>query len=551
MAYDGLVVAATVSELNKKILNGTIVKVAQPEKDELLFTLKVNRKPVYLRLSANASVPFVCLETESTLAPVTAPSFCMALRKHIGSGRILSVEQAPGLERIIIFSIEHLDELGDRGEKKLVCELMGRHSNIILLGKDDVILDSIKHVSALTSSVREVFPGRTYFVPETTHKGLGRTTDEEIAYRAGIDSRVPYAELTDVQKGCLANVRAALLADVSEDRFEPNIIYEGDRPVEFSAIRLKSLEGGDYHAQYYGSMSEVVRVYYEKKATENRVKARSEDIRQVLKNLTERNAKKLGLQEKQLADTEKRDQFRLWGELLNAFGYGVPAGKSEFECENYYENTTVRIPLDPQKTPVENAKKYFDRYGKLKRTREALLTQVKETSDVLYHLGSLSEALSLCENEADLKVIRDEMAEAGFLRRKPQTAGRIRKEEKKSEPLHFVSSDGLDIYVGRNNEQNEELDFKTASPDDWWFHAKKIPGSHVIVKTGKGELPDKTVCEAASLAAYYSQAGKEGAGKVEVDYVRRRELKKVPGAPKGFVVYHTNYSIMIEPQSKL
>lgn len=550
MAYDGVVVAATVSELKQKILNGSISKVAQPEKDELLFTLKVNRKPVYLRLSANASVPFVCLEMENTLSPVTAPGFCMALRKHIGGGRILKVEQAPGLERIIIFTIEHMDEMGDRGEKKLVCELMGRHSNIILLGKNDIIIDSIKHVSALTSSLREVLPGRKYFIPETTHRGLGKVMDEEIAFRAGVDTRIPYDELTGEERKRLEQERERLISDAEKEVFQPNIVYENKRPVEFAAVRLRSLEGGAFAARYFDSMSEVVRTFFENKAVESRIRAKSEDIRLTLKNLIERNARKLELQEKQLADTEKKEKFRLWGELLNAFGYGQEAGQTELRCPNYYDNDAeVVIPLEKDLTPLQNAKKYFDRYQKLKRTREALDRQAAETASALYQLESILGALSLCENEADLRSIRGEMAEAGFIRRHEITE-RVRKEEKKSAPMHFVSSDGLDIYVGRNNEQNEELDFQLAGPDDWWFHAKKIPGSHVIVKTGSGELPDRTCMEAASLAAGYSRAGKDG-GRIEVDYVRRKELKKVPGAPKGFVVYHTNYSIIVEPKQVL
>lgn len=550
MAYDGVVVAATVSELKQKILNGSISKVAQPEKDELLFTLKVNRKPVYLRLSANASVPFVCLETENTLSPVTAPGFCMALRKHIGGGRIVKVEQAPGLERIIIFTIEHMDEMGDRGEKKLVCELMGRHSNIILLGKDDVIIDSIKHVSALTSSLREVLPGRKYFIPVTTHRGLGKVMDEEIAFRAGVDTRIPADELTGEERERLTQERERLISDAEKEVFQPNIVYENKRPAEFAAVRLRSLEGGAFTARYFDSMSEVVRTFFENKAVENRIRAKSEDIRLTLKNLIERNARKLELQEKQLADTEKKEKYRLWGELLNAFGYGQDAGQTEFRCTNYYDgDALITIPLDKDLSPLQNAKKYFDRYQKLKRTREALEKQVEETASALYQLESILGALSLCENEADLRSIRGEMAAAGFIRRneKPE---RVRKEEKKTAPLHFVSSDGLDIYVGRNNEQNEELDFQMAGPDDWWFHAKKIPGSHVIVKTGSGELPDRTCMEAAALAAGYSRAGKDG-GRIEVDYVRRKELKKVPGAPKGFVVYHTNYSILVEPKQVL
>ncbi|MDO4487896.1 MAG: NFACT RNA binding domain-containing protein [Eubacteriales bacterium] len=530
MAVDAIVVAATVNEFNNRILGASIVKVAQPDKDELLFTLKVNRKPAYLHMSANPSIPFCVLKDEGELSPVNAPSFCMALRKHIGGGRITAIDQAEGLERIIRFTIEHLDEMGDRGEKYLFVELMGRHSNIILTKPDMTIIDSIRHVSAATSSLREVLPGRTYFIPETKHTGFGRAVDAEAEYRGGIDK---------------------ILELVRNREFEPCIIYENERPVEFSGIRLKSLEGGDFRAEYFDSMSEVIRSFYERKNIENRIRQKSEDLRLILKNLTERTAKKLDLQERQLKTSEDREKYRIYGELLNAFGYSLKGGEKSFTCENYYDNNNpITIPLDENKSAKDNAKKFFDRYQKLKRTSEAMQEQIAESKATLYTLESIMQSLYMCENDADLREIRNEMENAGFLK-KSQGKGRIRKEEKMSEPLHFVSSDGIDIYVGRNNRQNEELDFKVADPDDWWFHAKKIPGSHVIVRTGKKELPDKTCLEAAALAAYYSKAGHEKASKVEVDYVKRRELKRVPGAAEGFVIYHTNYSIMIEPKSEI
>lgn len=556
MAYDGIVVAATVSELNRKLLQGSIVKVAQPEKDELLLGIKVNREQLRLAISANASMPFVCFRDENVLSPVNAPAFCMSLRKHIGGGRIIKIEQGKGLERVIIFHIEHMDEMGDRGEKLLICELMGRHSNIILTRPDMTIIDSIKHVTAMQSSLREVLPGRPYFLPETKHRGFGKVMDEELCFRAGIDSRIPRNELSADALQRLDNETEKLLLCVSEENYSPNIVYDGERAVEFSAVKLTSLSGGPYTASYEGSMTEVVKKFYEKRELQNRMHSRSEDIRLLLKNLTERTSKKLDLQEKQYKDAEKRDIYKVCGELLNVYGYGLNGGESELVCENYYDgNREITIPLDPSKSALENAKRYFEKYRKLKRTSEALTEQIRENREMLYHLDSIRNSLELSENDADLREIRREMAEAGYVRassRLKQEKGKVRKEEKKSEPLHFVSSDGLDIYIGRNNAQNEELDFKIASPDDWWFHAKKIPGSHVIVKTGKTELPDRTVLEAASLAAYYSKAGGENCtAPVEVDYVKRKELKKVPGAVKGFVIYHTNYSILIEPKSKI
>ena len=641
MAYDGIAVAAAVHELNDRLLMGSITKVAQPEKDELLLTIKCNRQQLKLLISANAANPMVCIKDENALSPVTAPNFCMALRKHIGGGRIKAIFQPSadfshiaelsqgtdtqsqsalsndtqdaqdtkgdfgavadkahgrfkpfmGLERIIVFVIEHLDEMGDLSEKYLIAEIMGKHSNIILTRQDLTIIDSIKHVSHITSSVREVLPGRAYFIPETEKKanplslykdksaftalvsaapvlpiykkiymsvtGLSPSMSEEILYRAKITPDIPNNELDDIQKERVFNEFAALMGEVEAGHFEPCIIFEGSRISEFSGVRLKSLEGGDLKTEYFESMSEVICLFYDKKDKQNRINSKSEDIRHVIKTLTERAAKKLELLERQYADTDKRDKYRIYGEMLNTYGYSLKGGEDSFECENYYDdNRLIKIPLDKNLTAAENAKKYFDKYQKLKRTREAVSEQLEECRRVLWHLDSIADALSLCESEADLNELRREMSESGYISRHSHAAGakKDRRAEAKSKPLHFVSSDGIDIYVGRNNYQNEELDFKIADNNDWWFHAKNIPGSHVIAKTGNIELPDQTCLEAAALAAYYSKAGKDSvdaAGnikKVEVDYVKKRELKRVPGAAPGFVIYHTNYSIMIEPK---
>ena len=618
MAYDGIAVAAAVKEFNDRLLMGSITKVAQPEGDELLLTLKCNRQQIRLTISANASNPMVYIKDENALSPVTAPNFCMSLRKHIGGGRIKAIFQPSaafakpdtasavqdvsayhGLERIIVFVIEHLDEMGDLSEKYLIAELMGKHSNIILTKSDLTIIDSIKHISHMTSSVREVLPGRRYFIPETLDKrdpvelyrlkdkeaftalistapvlpvykkiymsitGFSPSMAFELIFRAGIPEEVPNNELETEQLDKLYAAFAELMAEVEEGRFEPCIIYEGSRISELSGVRLKHLEGGDITTECHESMSEVIRLFYAKKDKQNRINSKSEDIRHIIKTLTERAVKKLELLEKQYADTDKRDRYRVYGELLNTYGYSLKGGESSCECENYYdEGRLIKIPLDKNLSAQENAKKYFDKYQKLKRTREAVSTQLEECRRLLYHLDSISNSLKLSESEADLNELRREMSESGYIAKHVKAGGysgnkKDRKAEAKSRPLHFVSSDGIDLYVGRNNFQNEELDFKIADNNDWWFHAKNIPGSHVIAKTGNIELPDKTCLEAAALAAYYSKAGNDSADsagnikKVEVDYVKKKELKRVPGAAPGFVIYHTNYSIMIEPSNKI
>ena len=593
MAYDGFTVAATVQELREALLDGSIAKIAQPEKDELLLTVKCSRKMKRLSLSASASMPLCCLKEENALSPVTAPNFCMTLRKHIGGGRIRRIWQPghtleeEGLERIIAMEIEHLDEMGDLGYFRLVCELMGKYSNLILLREDGSIVDSIKHIPPSVSSVREVLPGRSYFIPDNQGKqnpkalmaagyaafrsavtervlplpkaiygqitGFSPIMAEEVCTRAGLSSERSIDSLSEAELERLYQGFCALMQPVLSESFAPNIVYEGERPVECAALPLHCLEGGEYVRRDFAGMSEALLTYYSGRAKQNRIRAKSEDIRHLLKLLTERAAKKLELQEQQYRDAEKKDKYRVYGELLNSFGYGLKGGEAELCCNNYYDNDReIRIPLDKDLDARANAARYFERYQKLKRTQEALVPQIEAGRQTLYHLDSLSTALSMAETEADLNQLRQEMREYGFLQKKAGER-RLRKEELRSEPLHFVSSDGIDLYVGRNNYQNEELTFRLAEGSDWWFHAKKIAGSHVIAKTGNRELPDKTCLEAAALAAYYSKAciddGRDLHQKIEVDYVQRKALKRVPGAAPGYVIYHTNYSIMIEPRA--
>lgn len=599
MAFDGVVTCAIISELNEKLLNGIIVKVAQPGKDELLFTIKKDRDIHKLVISSNPSMAVTFFVDDNIPSPLTAPNFCMSLRKHIGNGRIKAIfqpsakvpinESSDGFERVVVFAIEHMDEMGEENIRYLSCELMGRNSNIILIKDDLTILDSIKHISHLKSSVREVLPGRKYFIPETPGKtdakaltgdieafrkiftekkegisifkkiylsivGISPLISSELLMRAGIDPDTPCGDLSREEIDSLFKEFKALMEALSAGNFAPSIIWENTRPSEFSAIRLKSLEGGDNKSVYYESMSLALRSFYEGRESKNRLKAKSEDIRNILKTLTERAYRKSDLLEKQFQDAKKKDKYRLWGELINTYGYSLKGGEKFLSCENYLDDgKPIRIPLDSNLNASENAVKYFDRYQKLKRQEKAAKEQLKVCQDTIYHLESISESLKLALTDADLDNIRKEMAESGYIKTH-SSKRKGKREEAPSKPLHFVSSDGIDIYVGRNNFQNEELTFKIASGDDWWFHAKNLPGSHVIAKTGKKELPDATCLEAASLAAFYSKAGgreKENLSKVEVDYVKKRELKKVPGGRPGFVIYHTNYSILIEPKDKI
>ena len=275
------------------------------------------------------------------------------------------------------------------------------------------------------------------------------------------------------------------------------------------------------------------------------MRQKTADLRQIVQTLLNKDYKKYDLQLKQLKDTEKKDKYQLYGELITAYGYSVSVGSTSMKAENYHTGEEITIPLDPTITPIENGKKYFEKYSKLKRTAEALNEIIVQTKSEIDHLESISASLDTVQDEADAAELKKEMIESGYIRYKGKyDAKKATGKAIKSSPLHFISSDGFDIYVGKNNYQNEYISFKLADGNDWWFHAKKLPGSHVIVKTGGKELPDKTFEEAASLAAHFSKA--EGAPKVEIDYVQRKHLKKPAGAKPGYVIYHTNYSMSAE-----
>lgn len=571
MAFDGFVISNIITELNQKILGGRIYKIYQPESDEITLVIKKDRNTLRLHISASASLPLIYLTDTSKTNPMQAPNFCMLLRKHLSNGRIISISQ-PNFERIIEITIEHLDELGDICQKRLVIELMGKHSNIIFTDSEDMILDSIKHISANISSIREVLPGRAYCFPPSKGKhsifaltpeifsneiikkptslskalyssitGMSPLIANEICYRAGLDGSASTDSLTEEYASGLYGQLMKLKTSIEMKDYHPNVIYYGDEPKEFSCIPLTSYSDGT--SKTFPSIFDVLICYYAEKEKYTRMKQKTADLRKIVQTAQERVSKKYDLQQKQLKDTKKREKYKVYGELIQTYGYQLEPNAKSLTCVNYYTNEEITIPLDPNKTPLENSQKYFARYNKLKRTYEALSQLVVETKADLDHLESIATSLSLSEDEKDLALIREELIDYGYIKSR---GNQRTKRQKKSKPLHFISSDGFHMYVGKNNYQNDELTFKVANGGDWWFHAKQMPGSHVIVRKEQAEtLPDATFEEAGRLAAYYSK-GRQ-APKVEIDYVQRKELKKPPKAKPGFVIYHTNYSMMCKP----
>ena len=614
MAFDGIVIANIIKDLKEKLIGGRILKIQQPEKDELIITVK-NYDQYLLFISADASLPLIYLSSSKKEAPLSAPNFCMLLRKYIGTARIVDIYQ-PDFERAVVFELEHLDEMGDVCRKKLVVEIMGKHSNIIFCEDGDAadagyrpgswrIIDSIKHVSSAVSSVREVLPGRSYFIPKQAEKinpleiteeefisrikgypdtlskavymsltGFSPIMANELLHRAGFSPDMNAVELSEDMAVHLFRRFRCFMEDIEQGNFKPCIVYRSDKsgfgtentesldnaePVEFAAVDITLFsETPDRKTVYYESISRVLEIFYAEKNAATRMKQKSVDLRKLVSNAVERTVKKYDIQKKQLADTEKRDKYKLYGELLTTYGYGIESGSKSAVLTNYYDGNEISVPLDPDISPLENAKKYYEKYSKLKRTYEAVTTQINQTEEELEHLESVNVSLNMASCDDDLDIIKNELIECGYIKGhfgkkgnlngkgKSSKPGKNAGNREKSKPLHYVTEDGFHIYVGKNNYQNDELTFKVANGGDWWFHAKKNAGSHVIVKTEGKELPDRVYEQAAAVAAYYSKSA--AGSKTDVDYLQRKDVKKPNGAKPGFVVYYTNYSMTVTPK---
>ena len=577
MAFDGIVISNLSYELHSNLVGGRISKISMPEENELIFTIKNNAKTYRLFISASASLPLIYLTDINKPAPKVAPAFLMLLRKYIGSAKITNIFQM-GLERILCFELEHLNELGDLSRKKMYVEIMGKHSNIIFTDENNKIIDSIKRISANMSSLREVLPGREYFLPKELQKkellnielkefteilkskeyplsksiymnfaGISPLIAEEIIIRASLSSQSSCVSLSELEYTHLFHTIENLLEDINTHNFNPNIIYKGEEALEFSSIRLFSYKSESYNEVYYTSVSKMLYDYYYAREVFLLNRQKSFDLRKIVNTALERASKKYDLQEKQLQDADKKDIYRVYGDLLNTYGYSLKGGESSFTAENFYDNNNeITIPLDKNKSAKENAKKYYDKYAKLSRTTKALSEEILKTKSDIEHLQSIQTALEVSSDDESLSQIRQELVDFRYIKKHSSS----KKQKITSHPYHYISSDGYDIYVGKNNYQNEELTFKVATGNDWWFHAKGIPGSHVILKSNnEEELPDRAYEEAASLAAFYSKA--KDADKVEVDYIQKKNIKKVAGAAPGFVIYHSNWSMVVTPRANL
>ena len=575
MALDGIVISNIVAELNSTILNSKISKIAEPEADELLLTLKGPNGSFRLSMSASASLPFIYLTPTNKVSPLTAPTFCMVLRKHIANGRITKIYQ-PGMERIINFEIEHLNEMGDLCHKVLIIELMGKYSNIIFTDSDGTIIDSAKRIPASVSSVREVLPGRAYTIPATqedkynpltvdskqfadiisakpltvskaiysSFSGISPLVANELAHRAGLDADSPVAAYSHDELLHLGSNFTWMMEDIKNNRFTPNIVRDGNEPKEFSSIELTQYS--DLTVTKYESISEVLELYYSERNTYTRIRQKSADLRKHVNTLLERNQKKYSLQMKQLKDSEKREKYKVYGELINAFGYGLTPDDKFLEAANYYDdNKIIKIPIDNTKTPAENAQKYFRDYKKKQTAGQMLKKLLLEGEDEIEYLSNVLYEVETAPGEQALNEVRAELKSQGYLKYYKQ---RERK-QKPADFLRYRSSDGFEILIGRNNLQNDKLTLHTARGKDVWFHVQKAPGSHTVVMSRGEDVPDTTKQEAAELAVLHSS--QNGGAKVPVDTTEVRNIWKANGARPGMVLYNDYTTVYITPRAGL
>lgn len=568
---DGIVLHSIANELNTILVGGRIDKIAQPEKDELILQVRVGGKRQKLLMSSQATMPRIHITNEVKKNPQAPPSYCMLLRKYIGNGRILEVKQL-SMERILQITLEQLNELGDLCRYYLIIEIMGKHSNIILCDSDYIVLDSIKRIGAHISSVRQVYPGKTYELPPNHNKsdlreissqsqfetivttylgsiyealymsflGLSPFYANHLCFIAGISPESNADSLTDNGKSHLYKAIEQLIHHLDNNLYTPLLLLSPNGDIKEFHTQLLSTTLPDLITQEFESVSLLIDYFFSMRSLQMRMKQKTYDLRRLVQTILERHYKKLDIQQRQLKDTDNMETFKIKGELLLANQYMIKQGDEKVTVLNYYTNKEQTITLDKNKTPSQNANKAFDKYNKKKRTKIAVIDIIDQTEQAINYLESVKYALDHILLEDDIDEIRQELMESGYLRFK-----KTKKKKSKSKPYHYLSSDGFHMYVGKNNIQNEFLSTKFANNSDWWFHAKGVPGSHVIVKAEGKDLTDACYEEAAALAAYYSKA--RNSTKVTVDYTLKKNIKKPVGSALGYVIYHTNYSLFIDP----
>ena len=580
MPLDALCLSGVVAELKPILTGAKIDKVHQPGRDEMILALRLGRGNGRLLLSASPNHPRLQMTELSRENPDAPPMFCMLLRKHLMGGRILSVEQ-PHLERIVELRLEVLDELGDRKERRLILEAMGRRANLVLVDDQGRIVDCLRRVDGDMSAQRQLLPGLFYRLPPAMEKADPTALDggewlrqveqapgesrvdhwlldtfggwsplvcREIAFRAGGRVDVTFDELGPQGRVRVGEAAEALLKTVRENSFTPTVISVEKRPKDFTFFPAEQYEEAG-ECIVYPSFSALMDRFYEQRENQERIRQKGQDLIRSVTNARDRTARKLANQQRELEATQDRERLRQFGDIITSNLHAMARGMATLRAMDFYDpdGGEVEIKLDPLLTPQQNAAKYYKEYNKAKTAEEMLTIQLEKGRRELDYLNSVLENITLAEGERDLQEIRQELAETGYLRR--QIKGKDKGRRLSPKPMEFRSTAGLRISVGKNNMQNDLLTCKQAFKSDIWFHTQKIHGSHVILWTG-GAQPDlQSLNEAACLAAWFSQ-GRES-GKVPVDYTPVKYVKKPAGARPGMVVYTTYETAWVTPDERL
>lgn len=572
MAFDAIAVKAVTTELANSLVGGRIEKIHQPERDEIVLIIRTFTKNYRLVLSASSAHPRIHLTSTQKQNPKTPPMFCMLLRKHLGSGKIKSITQE-GFERVVKITIESFDELGDLTEKHLIIEIMGRHSNIILTTAEGRIIDCIKHIDLTISSVRELLPGITYTAPPKQEKPEftsisdidfdmsqgGRMMKKAVLESTSGISPICAAEIVYLVSGA-ADIRCGEVFDtapyktamknlsekVSNNEFSPCLITEisTGKILDFSAINI-SQYGSLCEITHFESINEAMDAFYSGRDHAERMKQKGQSLKKLLTTAIERAAKKLIILRQTMSEAKNKEQYKIYADLITANIYRIEEKSKSVTVENFYEPDcpSITISLDPSKSPTANAQLYYKKYRKLKNAELEVTKQLEENQKNLDYLESTLVAVENAESEADLNAIKAELSDEGYIKR--VSVKKAKKSEQK--PIHFVSQDGFNIYIGKNNTQNDYLTLKFANSQDIWFHTKNIHGSHAIIKLELDKnVPESTMREAAEAAAYFSKARESS--QVPVDYTTIKNVKKPNGAKPGMVIYDSYNTVYVTPK---
>lgn len=579
MPLDAVCLGAVVEELKAQLINTRIDKVFQPERDEVILSMRGGSGTMRLLICASASNARIHLTDRQKENPASPPMFCMLLRKHLTGARIKEITQ-PHLERAVDIVMDTFDEMGVRSEKTLTAELMGKHSNIILRGADGRIIDCVKRVDAGMSQLRQVLPGLFYHLPPAQNKrdflsvgsdelagllsaaspdtpadkwlldsffGLSPLVCRELVARATGDAGTRLCAFDAHGRERLLAEFEALQHSVNANNFTPNMVLDGDQPYEFSYMEITQYLP-KMQSISQESFSRLLESFYSMRDDRERMARRSQELTRLMTSTRDRVARRLAAQMTELEATRNKDRLRQLGDILSANFYTIPKGARRVRLADFFdpEGMEVEIELDERLTPQQNAAAYYKKYTRARTAETKLTEQLIQGRRELDYLDSVLDELSRAASAKELAEIRQELCDTGYISAKGRQS---KTKEKASRPLSFVSSSGMHIYAGRNNRQNDLLTMKTASKRDLWLHVQKIHGCHVVIDCSQGEPDDQTITQAAQIAAYYSQA--RDSHNVPVDYTSVKNVKKPPGAKPGMVIYENFKTAFVVPDRAL